>query len=95
MTATTMPIQANLDPRRTTTAGRWWRDAAACTGLPPEWWFPGAAVTGKGSRTGRTTLIALQVCRSCPVRTECLLEKRVSGSTVGIWGGQWPRLRKG
>jgi WhiB family transcriptional regulator, redox-sensing transcriptional regulator len=40
-----------------------WRDAAACRGRTTAKWFAPDAVT---------TNVALTVCRSCPVRLQCL-----------------------
>jgi hypothetical protein len=40
-----------------------WRERAACRGRDPAWWFSGSPFE---------QAVALRVCASCPVRTECL-----------------------
>jgi len=58
-----------------------WRDQAACAGQDTELWFPDQPI-------GST---AVQICRRCPVRAECLydaLKHETSGATRhGIRGG--------
>jgi len=66
-----------------------WRNDAACLGLPTEWFFPGS-----GERYSVEQ--AMDVCSSCSVRVECLvdaLETETSTFISGIRGGVTPRAR--
>jgi hypothetical protein len=60
-----------------------WLEAAACRGRPLSWWFP--------ARRQRFVIeVARAVCRSCPVRAECLaeaLELEDDSHRHGIRGG--------
>lgn len=66
-----------------------WRDYATCVGLDPEMWF--ALPLARG-RLAPKTLRALEICRGCPVRAECLadvleLASSMNYSVPGVWGG--------
>lgn len=52
-----------------------WRDDAACAGKPTAWFF------------GQDVSRGLEVCRGCPVRTECAAEGEKRGE-YGVWGGR-------
>jgi len=59
-----------------------WVERASCRGRPLSWWYPrrGDWFTGQ---------VARAVCRSCPVRCECLedaLAFEVEGERFGIRG---------
>lgn len=54
---------------------------ALCAQIDPEVFFPEKA--GNAKEIG----VAKQICRRCPVITECLTEALTDGSLVGIWGG--------
>ena len=59
--------------------GRRWQDEALCAQVDPDLWFP---EKGESSRRAR------QVCRSCPVATECLDYALGAGERLyGVWGG--------
>lgn len=68
-----------------------WMSRAACIGLDPELFFP--VETAGGAE-------AVQVCASCPVRTECLAHAVATDARHGVWGGvreaerQAARLRR-
>jgi WhiB family redox-sensing transcriptional regulator len=59
-----------------------WRDHAACKGLDTNLFFP-----ERGDMLG--TRIAIRVCETCPVQTECRdYSLQFSENTIsGIWGG--------
>jgi Transcription factor WhiB len=61
-----------------------WLELAACRGKPTAWWFP-----DQYDRFG--TAVAQAVCRSCPVRGECLAEaldvERLGVGVEGVYGG--------
>ncbi len=70
---------------------QWWRDRAACIGLPMEWFFPehpkGEASYDNGKR----------VCAGCPVTAECLLlaaDYVATGDRYGLFGGKTPAERR-
>ena len=66
--------------------GQWnWRAAARCRTTDAEELF----VTGARQREAR------MVCRSCPVRTECLAHALDEGVEFGVWGGMTERERRG
>jgi WhiB family redox-sensing transcriptional regulator len=67
-----------------------WRDAAACLGTDTDAFFPAK---------GGSTRYAKRICRSCPVRAQCLEEALEwdaiqAGGPAGIWGGKSPQERK-
>src|SRR4051794_38068927 len=60
-----------------------WLELAGCRGRPTAWWYP---------RLGDafTAAVAKTVCRSCPVRAECLADAiavEADGFVFGIRGG--------
>ncbi len=60
-----------------------WRHDAACRDSDPELFFP-------IGNTGPALIQieqAKQVCRSCPVMSECLQWALDSGQEAGVWGG--------
>ena len=62
-----------------------WRRRAACRGKPTWVFFPG--------RHDYVVLrAALAICRSCPVRSECLAAHM--GEPDGIWGGTSGKQRR-
>lgn len=62
-----------------------WVDRAACRGMDPAVFFPS---------TEEETDLALDICRSCPVRAECLEYALASKERFGIWGGATERERR-
>jgi WhiB family redox-sensing transcriptional regulator len=62
-----------------------WQDNANCRGVEPALFFP-----GRGGDTGP----ALDVCRGCTVRAECLAEALDQPERFGIWGGMSERERR-
>lgn len=52
-----------------------WRTAAACGGTAGKAFF-------KASQAA-----AVEICRGCPVRPECLYDGLTSGAPIGVWGG--------
>lgn len=63
-----------------------WATRAACVGLPADWFFP------EKKETGRTQIRA--ICRSCPVRVECLEWAVTNRIRDGWWGGVPPDERR-
>jgi WhiB family redox-sensing transcriptional regulator len=66
-----------------------WLELAACRGKPLSWWYSDSAYT-QG--------VARLVCRSCPVRGECLAEAlalEVNGERYGMRGGLSADERRG
>ncbi len=62
-----------------------WYARAACRGMDPNLFFPGR---------GESNSEALTVCRSCPVRFDCLEQALGSDERLGIWGGLSERERR-
>lgn len=60
-----------------------WVEKAACAAYPQhaDWWHPSP---GDNNSTG--TLRAIEICRGCPVRENCL-EDAMTRREHGIWGG--------
>jgi WhiB family redox-sensing transcriptional regulator len=58
-----------------------WRLQALCAGKPAEWWYP--------ERGGAFVELELSkaLCRSCPVRRQCLDYALATHQTEGVWGG--------
>jgi WhiB family redox-sensing transcriptional regulator len=44
--------------------------------------------------TARDMRVAVLICRSCPVRTECLDWAVSTGQHEGVWGGMTPEERR-
>lgn len=59
-----------------------WMSSAACLTGPhdPEVWFP---VSGDPKHS----IAAVRICKSCPVRPECLAYAMRVKPTAGIWAG--------
>lgn len=66
-----------------------WRDEAACLGHDTSKWFPDSPTNGRSA----TTAQAIQICRSCPVQTQCLTTALTTPEPWGIWGGLTERQR--
>ena len=62
-----------------------WQDQAVCAQTDPEAFFP---------EKGGSTREAKRVCRSCPVRAECLEYALANDERFGIWGGLSERERR-
>lgn len=63
-----------------------WRADAACRDLDPNQFFP---VGSRDLAALRTTALAKRICRTCPVRRECLIDALDDPATqdLGIRGG--------
>ena len=67
-----------------TTVGRDWRRRARCRSEDPDTLF----VQGAQQRDVR------EVCKACPVRTECLAHALDNRIRFGVWGGMTERERR-
>ncbi|WP_072713724.1 WhiB family transcriptional regulator [Rhodococcus rhodnii] len=64
-----------------------WRERAVCAQIDPDLFFP-EAPRHSGAASRRPQVRAAQeICRSCPVRGECLSWAIERGERYGIWGG--------
>lgn len=61
-----------------------WRDESACRTEPLELFFP----TGFSVAARTRARAAKSICRSCPVRAECLEFALATYQDHGIWGGR-------
>jgi WhiB family transcriptional regulator, redox-sensing transcriptional regulator len=57
-----------------------WHERAACATLPSDWWIP-----YKGM--GRGHPHAVETCRTCPVRLECITWALEHNEPDGVWAG--------
>lgn len=78
------------DPYRTAVAPDTepdWRQRAACANpdVDPEIFF---------AHPGGSATLALEICRTCPVREQCLAHALTQPETDGIWGGKTPNQRQ-
>jgi WhiB family redox-sensing transcriptional regulator len=64
-----------------------WFDAAACKGQDASLWHP------DGFRNQREAAKAIAICRTCPVRTDCLEHALANDEWLGVWGGTQPSER--
>jgi WhiB family redox-sensing transcriptional regulator len=60
-----------------------WQLEAACRQLPTELFFP----VGHGPEAEAQTRLAKEICRSCPVRSECLDYAMAANLRYGVFGG--------
>ena len=60
-----------------------WRESARCRFAKPEMFFP----AGDSDAVDQTVLQAKAMCRTCPVREDCLLFAFETRQVDGIWGG--------
>ncbi|MER6163006.1 WhiB family transcriptional regulator [Streptomyces violaceorubidus] len=60
-----------------------WREHAACRTEDPDLFFP----IGTTGPAALQTEQAKAVCRTCPVREQCLRWALDTGQTIGVWGG--------
>jgi WhiB family redox-sensing transcriptional regulator len=56
--------------------------APVCVDDPAAWWAPGTSRAVQAE--------AVEWCRSCPVRAECLAYAAAAGEREGVWGGTTP-----
>src|SRR6478752_1106664 len=76
----------NRTLHRTTPApNRDWADLGRCATADPELFFP---------PPGTDSTIARAICRTCPVRRQCLEYAIVTGQRHGIWGGMTESQRR-
>jgi WhiB family redox-sensing transcriptional regulator len=64
-----------------------WFDQAACKGEDPGLWHP------DGLRNQTAAAQAVAICRTCPVRTDCLEHALEHDEWLGVWGGTQPAER--
>lgn len=70
-----------------------WRESAVCRSVDPDLWFP-----DRGGNVAQTRA-AVNLCKTCPVRRECLDDAMRAelghgqGSRYGVSGGLTPRQR--
>ncbi|MEU3901563.1 MULTISPECIES: WhiB family transcriptional regulator [unclassified Streptomyces] len=60
-----------------------WREHAACRTEDPDLFFP----IGTTGPAALQTEQAKAVCRTCPVREQCLRWALDTGQSIGVWGG--------
>ena len=62
-----------------------WRAEANCSTFDPDLWFAPGALEHKEAK---------RICRSCPVRRECLAYALETPVDHGVWGGMTERERR-
>jgi WhiB family redox-sensing transcriptional regulator len=62
-----------------------WQTQANCMGVDPDLFFPERGVPNRE---------AVEVCRGCVVREDCLDFALANGEKFGIWGGMSERERR-
>jgi len=68
-----------------------WQDQAACKGVTEHAiFFPQSDQPGWQARQAK----ALEICKACPVREECLNHAIENNELFGVWGGTTERGRK-
>lgn len=67
-----------------------WMEHGSCREphYDPDWWWPDTS-----NLDDDQTVIALNICRSCPVRQNCLNYAVDHKERHGIWGGLLPTAR--
>jgi WhiB family transcriptional regulator, redox-sensing transcriptional regulator len=85
MTTATSPAEDRM-----LTAGRDWRQRAACLPADPDLFFP---VSAAGRSLEQVTR-AKTICARCRVRGECLAFALATGQVHGVWGGLTEQERR-
>lgn len=62
-----------------------WMRESVCAQTDPELWYP---------ETGQSLRSAKRICRTCPVRDECLAYALKHDERFGVWGGLSERERR-
>ena len=62
-----------------------WQDQALCAQTDPEAFYPDP---------GTQAFAAKQVCRRCPVTSDCLTHALMNDERHGVWGGLSERERR-
>lgn len=65
-------------PHRVFTIPPPWTTQALCAQADPDAWYP---------EKGEIPFAAKQICRTCPVQTECLQWALDHDERFGVWGG--------
>jgi len=84
VTMHTLSISPPRAPRALTTDDPNWASLGACVADDPDALF----VRGRAQRQARL------VCRSCPVRLDCLADALDNRTEFGVWGGMTERERR-
>lgn len=75
-----------------------WQDRAACRGCDGDIFFPNIDTRTRNrpapERVARACAPAIAICRTCPVKAECLRHAVDHGETEGVWGGMDPLQRR-
>lgn len=72
-----------------------WQDRAKCAavGANPDIFFPDSE-EGRGGAYAQAKAEAKAICRSCPVRDQCLQFALATRQKFGVWGGYTPKERR-
>ena len=70
-----------------------WQARAACHGQMGLAFYPPVRTERRSVKAAREAR-AKEICRSCPVRTDCLDHALSSDERYGIWGGMTENERK-
>ena len=62
-----------------------WMDQGACVGEDPKYWMS-TSEEEKTQEIRENVQVAVQICRKCPVQSECL-SHAMKYLELGIWGG--------
>ena len=62
-----------------------WMDEGACIGEDPKYWMSTSEIETT-NEIRENVQIAIQICRKCPVQTDCL-SHAMKYLEVGVWGG--------
>lgn len=63
-----------------------WYSEGVCRGVDPAIFYP------ENDNT-KTTKNAISICKTCPVRMECLVHAIQNNECFGVWGGMSARSR--
>lgn len=66
-----------------------WMETALCREIGGDFWHP-----DEGEGQTYATNRALEICRDCPVRVQCLSYAMNNNEMLGVWGGTTPSERK-
>lgn len=86
------PRFSSININKAPTLDQWsWQEKGACKNLDTEIFFLDFNEKGKSKRNKNRT--AIEICKKCPVKMQCLEHAITTPENFGVWGGATPEQR--